>query len=137
MASKKAKAPRFSSRWDWEDFIGLEDLPVADLDLIRRTLRNLQTFNVVNPLRYFFATVLQPHYDRVVYSGLNREAAFVIYRLSDQVPANVRASIEIYPNGDQPWYTLEDWRFSLLLSCKNGEGDIPFYLGELPHIPEI
>ena len=133
---KKEKGPKFHARWQWDDLDdNLEDLPVADLDLVRRTLAHIKAGSTGADLQYFFMTVLAPHYDRVVYSGLHRDAGSVVYRLADQVPVEMRKMLAIYPAHDGLWFTLEDWRTEFRLGFKNGEADIPYFVGTTPELP--
>lgn len=125
-----------TSKWTWDDLQGFKDLPVGDLDFIRRTLLAVRAAaNLENPLQTFWSMVLAPYYS--MQGVINREALFVLYRLSDQLPVETRKSLPIYPNGDAPWHTLEDWRQEFVSTLKNGEDDIFIYIGTAPELPSL
>jgi hypothetical protein len=119
----------------WEVFESIEDLPVGDLDFIRRTLLFIKASpQLEDPMGLFWMQVLAPWYDRAVFSGLNRTAAVVLYRLSDQVPRPRRASLRVYPKGDNDWYSLEEWRQDFEASFKD-PSDIPLVSGATLQLP--
>lgn len=135
MPRKTISKQQVVSKWEWEHFTELEDLTVGDIDMIRRTLLFIRAGHIDHPLQYFWTMVLLPYYDSVYFSHLNQEAAYVLYRLSETVAPEVRALIQVYPNGDEGWFTLEDWRTDFLSGLARGELDIPLISGTPPELP--
>lgn len=120
-------------KWTWEEVSGFEELPISDLDRVRRTLLFIRASSLPDPLGFFFREVLLPYYD-CMFEGLNQQASFVIYRLSDKVPVELRRALDIYPQGDNGYATLEDWREDFVGTLKRGETDIPHFYGETPEV---
>lgn len=135
MPRKTISKQKVVSKWEWEHFTELDDLSVGDIDMIRRTLLFIKAGPIDNPLQYFWTMVLLPYYDSVYFSHLNQEAAYVLYRLSETMAPEVRALINVYPNGDVGWFTLEDWRVDFISTLARGEDDIPLISGTPPELP--
>lgn len=133
MSRKSNNTRAIVSRWDWDALSSLEDINVGDVDMIRRTLLFVKaSTGIENPLKFFWTMVLLPYYDSVFFSHLNMDAAYLLYRLSEQVAPEVRASIEVYPT-----HSLEDWRSDFVEGLARGEAQIPVVLGTPPELPWV
>jgi len=89
-----------------------DELPVGDVQHIKNCLELADAIrdrdDVIGTLSVFFSHVVAPFYD-CMWDGMSTEAGHTVYRLSDQVPCDVRARIDVYP-GTDGWHSLEDFR---------------------------
>lgn len=124
-----------SFHYTWDDIVGYEELHPADVDMIRRLLSFFRANRQLG-LRTFFLMALAPYYEPQ-YGGLQRDACFILYRLSDQVPQAVQRTLCVGRKNDSDWYTLEDWREAILNDYTNNgeESEIPVFKGTLPELP--
>lgn len=73
-------------------------------------------------LGLFFSNALTPYYD-CMWDGMEPEVGHIIYRLSDNVPDDIRSCILIYPKmgkDEERWVTLSEWREEWERNCPEG-----------------
>lgn len=115
----------------------LGELPLGDIPYLQE-LAKWYSENRELPLRHFFSRAIVPYYDPM-WDGLKIDAGHIIYRLSDVIPPEERATMEIYPsntgsiiqledNTCPRWDSLEDWR----THWKRHHPIIPEYRKKLP-----